>query len=544
MMNELNALGVDPRKAAAYNAMLAAGRDDFIYFWTEILGMPIHDGQREFVRESLRQDENHNFLYKTVILSPSNQWGKDVICVGICLWDAFYKERLYGYPAESKFTAEYPIAYLSPHSNQLDRAYKYATQIIAGEFVWEKDGALEGPNKSKITWAISRKSETPYYVRFFNGAEMFFRPTGEDQSASASASPYARIIYTEACRSYHLETEYSGVLLPRSTRYRSQIIMPSTPWFESPSFQFFADLFDRGQITDEHPERDPGFFSMGGSLYDNTFLPHEEKEKIEAMSDPEIREQTIYGKFIRHYNTYFDTGIIKMLFSNKLIGFEARDPMSEYIVAWDTAFGRDDKSVFGVFKRLPQENAPEKFQLVRREAFFGNTLSPESQYGIANSLVSEYNKAALVVDGSGPQGLLIKSKLEHLNPVMIDFAHQKDAILPVLKDFLSSGRRTVRDAGGKLTDTVADFGRLRSPYIGEVAKELASYPGPDADKRSKCDHVAMLGLLAYYVEKVTKPMEVIDIDILQQEHYGGIQDASGEIAPRKSHHFSQGIGSS
>jgi hypothetical protein len=512
-------LGIDPRKAAEYAEMIRMGNPTsydnpgraFVFFWTRILGMPIHQGQLDWCLESLKQDTAGNWLYKFCILSPSNQWGKDIIMSGINIWDAFYKERLRGFPEEAKATAEYPMLYISPHSSQIDRAFKYVTQIVAGEFVWEVNGVRQGPNKSMIKWAIIKKAEAPMSVTFFNGAEIFFRPTGEDKAGSVAASPYARITYTEACRSYHLQTEFDSVLLPRTTKFRAQIQMPSTPHFDSPSFMYFKKLYDKGRITKTHPEREVQWFSMGGDLYQNDFLPETEKRVIEAATDPETRRQTIYGEFVGNYNSNFDIPMIENIFSDITLAFEPRNSDFEYIIVWDPAFGKYDNSVWHVYKRLP---GGRKFQLVRREAFRGHTVSPEGQFSLATSLWNDYNKGDFVFDGSGPQGLLIQSKLSALNPTGINFAQVKDAILPELKDFLSSGRTTTRGVDGVQREAVVDYGRIRAPYVAAIAEELGAYPGPDKDQKAQCDEVAVMGLLAHYVDKVTASMESYDVDVL------------------------------
>lgn len=504
--------GIDPQKQAQYAAIIEAGRDDIIFFAENVLGMPLHEGQKEYLRESLRREDGH-FIYKIVTLSPSNQWGKTLVEAGVVeTWHCFYKKWLgASLTEEAKFKAEYGWLHASPHSNQLSRAYKYITQIVAGEFVWEVDGVQYGPNKSLIPWAIVKKQEDPYYVKWYHGAETFFRPTGEDKGASASSSPYAGITYDEACRSLHLFTEINGILLPRLTLFRGQLRMPSTPWPDSPSFMDFKEIYDKGMITDEHRERDPGYFSMGGDLYQNIFLPQEEKERLEAISDPEMRRQTIYGEFTGRLNTYFDQPLIHQVFADKSLQIERPMGAFDYILVWDPAFGKEDDSVIAVYRKVG-----EMYYLARWEQFRGNTVSPESQYVLVRDLANEYNHSEVIIDGSGPQGILIKSKLDSLGlaPVSINFAYDKTAILPTMKDFLSKGRSSVKDPTGVIREQVLAFGRLRAPYISSLAKQLSAYPGPDMDQKTKCDWIANIGMLAWYVEKVNVPMQSYDVDML------------------------------
>jgi hypothetical protein len=499
---------VDPRDQARYNSLIAAGRDDIVLFAEEILGIKLHEGQKEWLRQSLKM-ENGRYVYKIVTLAPSNQWGKTLLEAGVVKpWQAFYKKQLIGYSEKSKLTSEYPQLYASPHSQQLDRAWKYMTQIVEGRFVWEEGDKKMGPNKSLIPWAITKKSDNPYYVRWFNGAETIFRSTGEDGGASVSASPYADITYDEACRSYHLKDEINGVLIPRTTKYGAQIRIPSTPWMKSPSKVYFKEMFKKG-IIDATGKREPGFYSMGGSLYDNEFLPSEEMTRVEAMTDPSLRRQTIYGEFVDSFGSYFDGNSVDMIFKNKLIDFEAPDSIFQYVITWDPAFGGDDNSAFHVYK--VQDN---DYFLVRREVFKGNTVSPESQFSIARNLYNEYNKGTFVFDGSGPQGKLIFSKIQDIDPVKINFATDKGAILMTLKDFLNYGRSTVRTAEGIIVDKNDNFGRIKSPFVEQLAKELSDYPGPDDDVKAECDDVVAMALLAWYVDKINDPMESYDIDIL------------------------------
>lgn len=341
------------------------GRTDPVIFAEKLLGMPLHDGQKHYLRRVAKKND------RVYILSCANRWGKSVMVSIIQLWHLFYK---FGIPEPideasqiSWETAEYRTANIAPHSANTEAVFKTIHAIMTSSFQI-KDKGLRN-NDCIIGWWYlpERTLNTPPYKQFFdNNSYIEHRSLGADQGDSLQGKPYGLVTYDEGGRSDHLENEIEDAILPRLFDWRAPLHIISTPSQDSKSTLHYYKMYQEGLVGLNQT------WTMEGTLDDNTFFSPEE---IEAQKDlykgSPLYEQVINGKFVFGGDTLFNWQDILDAQDENLNDGLRREDGHKYIIGTDTAIGHDELVHYVL------DITTKPFKLVRSIAGKGNAKSPQ-----------------------------------------------------------------------------------------------------------------------------------------------------------------------
>lgn len=346
------------------------------------MGLPLHQGQRKFLRET------HRLGTKINILVPANRWGKSTMVAALQIWFNFYK---FGIPEGNRAAwtkAEYRTANIAPHSAMTEPVFKYVHQMLTSSFpILRPDGTMT-TNQCQIEWfyLAERTLNTPPYKQFFaNNSYVEHRSLGEDKGGALQGKPYGLITYDEGGRSHHLEAEVKGNLLPRLFDWGGPLYIPSTPDQNSPSILYHYDLYQQGLL------RINNTYTQEGTLRDNTFfLPKQIQEQYDLYKDDPLQEQVLEGKFVFGGDSIFSAEDILAAQTDSLNDGKRWQPSHSYVIGVDTAIGSDE-IVYAVL-----DTTEEVSELVRMVARKGNSQSPQAHLQDFLDLVEHYNKEGRV----------------------------------------------------------------------------------------------------------------------------------------------------
>src|SRR5690242_18439908 len=92
-------------------AILKAQETDPVIFSERLLGVPLHEGQKKWLRATTQGNSKIN------ILVPSNRWGKSTVTAVKQLWYQFNKVGIPKGNRAAWMTAEYRTANVAPKSS-------------------------------------------------------------------------------------------------------------------------------------------------------------------------------------------------------------------------------------------------------------------------------------------------------------------------------------------------------------------------------------------------------------------------------------------
>jgi hypothetical protein len=130
------------------------GRDDIITFSEQMLGVPLNDFQKKFLKRSTTPrslwtqvftdiietfEDIGGLMFGKNIAFPSNQVGKTTLVAIKHIWFNYYK---IGLDLESNLidTAYYATLNISPHSRQVKQCFNYVKEMLQGRFLIDENG--------------------------------------------------------------------------------------------------------------------------------------------------------------------------------------------------------------------------------------------------------------------------------------------------------------------------------------------------------------------------------------------------------------------
>ena len=362
---------------------LSKGYHDPIFFAEEFLGMPLHEGQKRWLRAKADDFANGR---KTKIwnLVPGNRWGKSVVVAILHIWHGFYKIGISRGDAEAINRASYMTVNLAPHSDATKPVFDAIKQILTSSFVIKYRDLPARNNQCKIGFLLDEahiRNQPPYMIPFTNRTQILFRSTGEDKGDSIQGKSFGYISYDEGGRSKHLEHELSGNIIPRLGDLGGWLDIVSTPDTASPSILYHYELFEKGKLGES------GYYSQEGDATENHFLPEGYvKDMQDLYAGNPILEQVLYGKFVFAGDNIYPGDDIIAAKDESLNGGIPYEPGHHYVIAVDTAMGEDEM----VFTVLDVTEKP--FRLVRQMAAKGSSKAPGIHMQDFDSLVRQYKK--------------------------------------------------------------------------------------------------------------------------------------------------------
>lgn len=316
---------------------VAQGRTDPVIFSEKLLGLPLHNGQKKYLRQIAKKQA------RIYILSCGNRWGKSVLVSVIQLWHLFYKFGIQEATDEisqaSWESVEYRTANIAPHSANTEAVFKTIHAILTSSFQIKDEKGIRN-NDCIIGWFYlqDRTLNTPPYKQFFsNNSYIEHRSLGADQGGSLQGKPYGLITYDEGGRSDHLFNEIEDAIKPRLFDWSAPLHIISTPSQESKSTLHYYELFQNGLAGIKQT------WTMTGSLDDNTFFTPEEIEAQKEMyRGSPLYGQVINGEFAFGGDNLFSAGDILDAQAESLNDGVRREDGHKYVIGTDTAIGHDE----------------------------------------------------------------------------------------------------------------------------------------------------------------------------------------------------------
>jgi len=462
---------------------------DPAFFSEYFLGVPLHDGQKEYLQMS---DPIANpASTRKNILVPCNRWGKTV-----CLAIKHIRFNFYKILADRDMTLQaleelrYGTLDLSPHSNQVTACANYIFDTLHSRFVTVVDGKRQ-TNKCKIMSFFKSKNDSVNTIRFSNNSAFFGASTGEDSGASLAGRQFGLITYDECVFSHHLRTELPGRIMSRTVDYNAPIDLVATFDAEASSQQYFF------RIAKEALAGKNEWYCKTGTYLDNSFIPMEIKEAAKQKimgEDFNKYRQVFLGEAVASAIKVFEPQVVDQVFRFNLT---PKQPfhMHDYIISVD--WGGSDQGDPTVFLVIDYTAKP--YTIVHHEIMQGG--SPTIQFALLKVLQNEYNNAKIIMDTNALGGVVIKKILSGMKVDTYDFdAHggEKGEAVTQLRLVMTRGRKYHLDVD-KLIEDNPNFGDLRSYYIPELEEQLSAYEVKDDKLEQDC--VAALYQAIWWLEK-------------------------------------------
>jgi hypothetical protein len=506
-------------------AAIAKGRIDPVFFGEYFLGLKFHPAQKIWLwlttktqikmaydlgiekgiyLPELEEMQNHPFLKN--ILCPANRFGKTFITSVKHIWYNFYKIGCSGPPKFIK-DIRYSTLNISPHSLQVDAAYRYIVDIFNDKLIFKWEGETVR-NHCRIKSFLVDHKQTRREIIFNNNSTIKGVPTGEDQASSLAGTQFFYISYDEAPQSLHLKKELPAKIQSRLIDSGGPLDIIGTPEVDKPSHAYYQRIVKHGI------ELKKGFFTLLGNLKDNIFIGDTERESVlESIkeTDPEKYRQVAFGEFISSGSKLLPIVAIEKLFDDSF-KLEAGLPGRKYIIGVDWGFSdTGDPTVIYIFDYtelmlLLADGKKEElnhilYRVVFRESIKG--ASPYAALAKLKMLQQDFNDAIIIHDSSSMGGVMIKKMLHEMKVAhLYDFSmakSPKDEMLFLMLRALTFGRAIEQSEDGKIIELNPNFGKVRSYYISDLEEQAGNYRVDD--NKLEQDEVMAFGLPIWYCER-------------------------------------------
>lgn len=489
---------------------LTRGYNDIALFAEVLLGLPMHEGQKKFLR---------NANAKVNVLVPANRWGKSVTVAVKHIHHNFYKVGIGRGNTEAHTKAHYRTANLAPHSDATKPVFDAIKAILTSSFpIPQEDGSMIN-NQCLITWFLREdgiRNSVPYFIPFTNNSEILFRSTGEDKGDSIQGKNFGYISYDEGGRSNHLEYELDANIIPRLADLNGTLDIVSTPDMRSASILYHFELFEKGV------NHEPGYYSQEGGIEDNIFLlrnnpTYIEDETARLKGNP-LLDQVLKGKFVFAGDALYPTKDIMASKDDDLTAGVRYKKGHNYVIGIDTAMG-DDEMVYTV---LDITDFP--YQVVRQLACKGNAKSPEAHMNDFLDLVESYmvvkpgtsekltdNISIILETWNGESMRFYKDMPQNIQMVTYCWGSAQPEGIP---SSVSAMRRRIKKAEIVLAPRkLMAKGQLRIPNEPTLVKQLSIYR--EDDTKLPTDRVISLALACWLAtdgKPTQEVMEIIQVD--------------------------------
>ncbi len=502
---------------------IAKGRNDPVFFGEYFLGLHFHPLQKiwlwlttktqiengwnlaqEIGEQILPLEEllNHPFLKN--ILCPANRFGKTFVESVKHIWYNFYKIGCSG-PPDYINDIRYSTLNISPHSMQVDAAYRYVLDIFNDKMIFSWNGK-KIRNICRIKSFLVDHRQVKRELIFSNNSMIKGVPTGEDQASSLAGTQFYFISYDEAPQSLHLRKELPAKIQSRLIDSGGPLDIIGTPEVDKPSHAYYQ------RITKQGIELKKGFYTMLGKLSDNVFIGEKEKTTtLEAIkqTDPEKYRQVAFGEFVSSGAKLLPNIAIERLWEGEH-PLQQGIPGHRYVIGVDWGFSdTGDPTVFYAIDYTKLSELLEKkadllgvlYQIVFRESIKGG--SPYAVLARLKILQQDFNEGIIIHDSSSMGGVIIKKMLREMHVRhLYDFTmgkNPKDEMLFLMARALTQGRKTETLENGRIQELNPDFGKVRSYYIPELEEQLSNYRVDD--NKLEQDEVMAFGLAIWYCER-------------------------------------------
>lgn len=484
-----------------------AGRTNPVYFIEQMLGMPLHDGQKRYLFEAVKAiDNGPDPLTRRFLLSCANRWGKSAVIACLQIWYLYYKFGVHAENDENWFKIEYRTANIAPFSSLTEPVFKAMKQIMTSTYPIRDPKGIIRTNNCKIKWFFleDKTLNTPPFKLFFaNNSYIEHLSLMGNKGDSLQGKPYGIITYDEAARSDHLQLEIDDAISGRLLDWIAPLHLLSTPAQDSASLLYYNDLYKEGLVGLN------ASYTQTGSIYENTFMTVAQIAEHERMlANSPLKDQVLHGKFIFGTRTIFPGEDILAAEDETLDQGEKYKPGHKYVIGVDTAIGSDEMSYTVL------DNTTKPYRLVKEEAVKGNSRSPQMHLNALCNLIDEYregnNIEMLLETWNGESARFYQD----LPPYIQTFTHCYGAWQPNKVRTDNDNPVTSKTAQVKKADLIVTLKKvladknLRIPKANQnLVRQLSIYK--EDDKKIPTDRVISLSLATWLAEdgsKVKKPV--------------------------------------
>lgn len=428
----------------------------------------------EYILQNISHSSQYKFLQNSTkkenVLHPGNGWGKTSV---IAKKHIFYilKHWLAG--------SKYRTLNVAITQDQSELIHDEIMRLVSNSAILKK-------------WFIKNDTRFPTSkIIYSNGAITEFKTT-KKKGESIEGKEFGYISADEIALEMHLEFLRDNILTPRLRAWNdSQIDYSATPKGRNAYYRIAEDIKRKGGWV------------QGGSSFENPNIDHELfKYQISTWSENKAR-QVVYGEFVETAGLMF-SGRIQKLFNDDLV-FEDVLTGHQYIEGWDLARGKKKNADSTVGYRIDKYYQPYRvckrwsFQLPWTEkerenlSLVGDVFNSSIEREIRSS---QYESGAIsLVDSTGVGDTLYGMVQDICKPV--DFrGGNKDKLLEHLQ-------------------AVIDADLLHSPYIPELADEMATYERDDTNLTT--DNIMALAVACSAIEVIANdPVLIIDNNFLRK----------------------------
>lgn len=474
-------------------------RTDPIYFARHILGLPLHPGQIQWIRNSTK---------KINILRPGNRWGKSFVEAIIHIWHCICKPQLAGLIDSPRdwYDTTYQTLNFGPGYEQAREVLRLARDIVEGRVLIPRSLQAQWgkTNQSKLKdWAIiddKADAQIMPQLFFYTGSKLLGR-SYNDMGSAFKAKSLAFISGDECADIQELWTFTNVTLLPRLVSLRGILHFVGTVQSEGHDYMQMIELAEEDMNLPDW-KNSGNFYIQKGSMYDNDFLDKREIEQTEAVADEVLRKQIIYGEYVESGNKYFGWDRVTNAIDNNLELINQGGAGRKYMVSADFAGGDSYWADFTVI--MVVDYTEEPYQVVHFWRIKGGDMPIPMQYLKVEEVCNNFS-GRLIIDGSALGGKNAFAFLKHLNPISLQIVPKVKAdMLSTLKVAFDGGqsklfrREKGVDIDGKTYDKNPAWGLIRYPNIPELMNELTNYKLDDKKVRNDC--VMTLAQAIYWLE--------------------------------------------
>lgn len=477
-------------------------------FSKEILGLELHSGQMYWFKNSIKPIN---------ILKPANQWGKTTsealkhifhACRKLLLdrFDMTFEDRQRFNYRTLNFGKTYEVA----------RGVQEAIiEITEGKYLLPEGGY----NKSMLRgWAIVKVDSLPKMPRivWWNHSETLIR-SYDGLGESFKRLRLAFISGDECGDIPELRLFLNGTLLPRLFFFKGTIDLVGT---SQPKGLEYEELAEEGENEMKEFGDKSDIFVLSASnnpkmaeVYTNTFMPAESIRKIEAIADPELKKQIIYGQYVDYGKHLYTWDEISQVFKNDL-PYDPETGMSEepkkdgtYIFSVDMAASEDETSCtcirYKIFiKGADGKKVPQKMRVVFHKAWKGASLPLSLQYAMIKEFYREFKQVAgvrvkFVYDAGSLGGKNAGEAFRDLGgypfpPKGRSYVQVKAEGMGKVKEVLGRGREFIINEKGERVDKNPDWGGIEaSPKLLELRRQL-EISSKDDDKIKNDQYTSLM----------------------------------------------------
>src|SRR3990167_7642732 len=493
---------------------------DIISFSHQILGMPTHEGMEYWFSRSTKPVN---------ILKPANQWAKTTSEAIKHIYQAVCKPRLddFNMTFEDIFTFTYKTLNFGKTYEIASGVQETIIDIVEGKFLLPS-GTY---NKSLLKgWAIVDLWDTPKLpqICWWNHSATLIR-SYDGLGESFKRLRLAFISGDECGDIPELRLFLNGTLLPRLFFFKGSIDLVGTSQPKGVEYEDIAEEAEEDMKTRGETSK---FFVLSAntnpdmaSIYTNKFMPQESIREIEAIADPELRKQIIYGQYVDWSKHLYTWDEINQMFKSYIpwdqeTGF-SEEPIvgAYYIFSVDLAASEDETSCtcikYNIHERLENGDIlsyPHK--IVFHRALKGASLPLSLQYEMIKQDYLKFKNVSplrtkFVYDAGSLGGKNAGEAFKELHgypfpPKGRSYPDVKAEGMGKVKEILGKGRNFTFNEGGKLVDQNPNWGGVKaSAKLLELRRQL-EISSKDDDKIKNDQYTSFMQALHFIETRTPK----------------------------------------